>query len=250
MYNPPKGVSRASSSKAASPLTPTTNSPTHITIPQSPEERLLDPSSATSVSSRSRSTPASESKSSRVRGEFSFSDDKSIPLVEDQGLDELWGSLRQKKEQRLSKEKSKVASLEEAELDPPLSRRPPPPPQQKSVKKVKSVTTLNVSEDGRTVVAFFDMTGVLKENVHVNFKFPRIYISWFVETVTESEDEEGRIVIERIQKDYQRTLPVPEGTKFEEIRGTMNGRHLVLKFPNCRSFRVERVYDDAEADEY
>ncbi len=66
-------------------------------------------------------------------------------------------------------------------------------------------------------MAFFDMTGVLKENVHVNFKFPRIYISWFVETVTESEDEEGRIVIERIQKDYQRTLPVPEGTKVRSL---------------------------------
>lgn len=167
MYERPKAQStsdgRPSSSKQTL-LTPTTNSPTHITIPQSPDQRYPERSSATSLSNLSRSNPPSDSKYIQPRGEFSFSDDASIPVVEDQNLDDLWGSIRQKNALRMSRQKPKVKSLEDAALtqsypsvdrdvsDPPRQAAVQGPPQsaerdtsdaqrkpQKSVKKVKSL---------------------------------------------------------------------------------------------------------------
>lgn len=63
------------------------------------------------------------------------------------------------------------------------------------------------------------MADVRKENVnvHVSFKPPRLVVSWFIESVNEFEDEQGRTIIERIQKDFQRTLPLPEGTKVRRV---------------------------------
>lgn len=126
------------------------------------------------------------------------------------------------------------------------------PPQQltKTLKRVRSLTSLRESDDGRTLIVFFDVTNVLRENIHVSFKPPRVIVSWFLQIVTETEDEEGRIIIERTQKDYQRTLPLPRETKYEEIRGAFNGHHLVLRIPNFRAYRVDRVWDDREDDAY
>lgn len=178
-----------------------------------------------------------------MRGEFSFSDDSSVPLVEDQGLDELWGSLRQKKETQMAKDKSKVKSLEEVAFSQQSAEipEPPRPSMQKSVKRTKSLTSFRESSDGKILIAFFDMRDVAKENINVTFQSHRLMVSWFSVTVNETEDEEGRVVIEKVEKNYQRTLPLPEGTKFEEIRGTMNGRHLVLRLPNSRAFKVQNV---------
>ncbi len=57
------------------------------------------------------------------------------------------------------------------------------------------------------------MRDVAKENINVTFQSHRLMVSWFSVTVNETEDEEGRVVIEKVEKNYQRTLPLPEGTK-------------------------------------
>lgn len=225
------------------------DSPTRVTVPPSPADRLNAPrynyyahSSGTSHS-LSQSQSHQQSEANVMRGEFSFSDDSSVPLVEDQGLDELWGSLRQKKETQMAKDKSKVKSLEEVAFSQQSAEipEPPRPSMQKSVKRTKSLTSFRESSDGKILIAFFDMRDVAKENINVTFQSHRLMVSWFSVTVNETEDEEGRVVIEKVEKNYQRTLPLPEGTKFEEIRGTMNGRHLVLRLPNSRAFKVQNV---------
>ena len=162
MYAPPRGQISTAQPRSVSGkhnlLTPTTNSPTHVPVPHSPDDRLPGTSASTSVS-LTRSDPSSEPKypPPPPRGEFSFSDDSFVPLVEDQNLDDLWDTLRQKKEARMSKEKSKVRSLEQPSVPPSVeyeSPDPPPPPppeappsartvtpqqQPKSIKRVKSL---------------------------------------------------------------------------------------------------------------
>lgn len=101
------------------------------------------------------------------------------------------------------------------------------------------------------------MRGVTKENVHVSFQRNRLVVTWVTVEISEFQEEEGYIVRERHERNLQRTLPLPEGTRvrlntfsfltspnsnvtqFEEITGAMSGRHLLLRYPNSRSFRVE-----------
>lgn len=68
------------------------------------------------------------------------------------------------------------------------------------------------SPDGKTVTATFELPGITKADVHVSYQNDKVVISW--ESVTTDERMEGdRLVRERKEKKYVRTLPLPDGTK-------------------------------------
>jgi len=154
-----------------------------------------------------------------------------VTPTEYESLDRLWDSLRHQKELKMAKQPAKVKSLEGTDL-PELS---PPKP---IIKKRKSHCTFRESVDGRTVTATFDLPGIKKQDVHISFQRNRLVITWETSTVTERE-EDGRLVRERKEHKYSRTIPIPEGTKFEEVRAAMDGRHLILTYPNMRTIRAE-----------
>ncbi|KAK7050940.1 hypothetical protein VNI00_005052 [Paramarasmius palmivorus] len=229
------------------PITPVTG-PTRITVPSSSEygynkddyERM--PPVVESSVSNSRSLSQEIAEVSLL--------EESVPAVEDPDLDSLWETLRTKKEKKMAKERPKVQSLQEPEefsqIDPPDIDIPleSPRPEQKQIRKQKSVTSFRESADGRTLVTFVDVRGCEKHDVHVSYQRHRLVISWQNAEYSEWE-EDGCIVRERLVNNFQRTFPLPEGTRFEEIRCAMNGRHLVLKYPNSRAFRVENVTMDS-----
>ncbi|KAF8839625.1 hypothetical protein BDN67DRAFT_905210 [Paxillus ammoniavirescens] len=163
-------------------------------------------------------------------------------------LDQLWSTLRQKKHLEEAKRPVKVKSLETPQPGPsgmsrsapeqpsPMPRKVTPP----MVKKKKSTDCVSFRESrcGRTITATFDLPGVKKEQAHVSFRWNHLIVTWQTVKITETE-EDGRLVRERQEKKYTRTIPVPEGTKFEEIHATMDNRHLILNYPNMRTVRVE-----------
>lgn len=62
------------------------------------------------------------------------------------------------------------------------------------------------------MTATFELQGVNKSDVHVSYQNDKVVISW--ESVTTAERMEGdRLIRERKEKKYARTLPLPEGTK-------------------------------------
>jgi HSP20 family molecular chaperone IbpA len=63
------------------------------------------------------------------------------------------------------------------------------------------------------MVASIDMRGVQKENVHVSFQRTRLVVTWAIQEITDWEEEKGLWVRERHTKEYQRTFPLPEGTR-------------------------------------
>lgn len=206
------------------------DSPTRIIMPTPTDER--DPFGIPGYSS---------SQSHLERIESSSYDESSIqpPELEGDGsaaLDELWWSLRRKKEQKMAKERAKVRSLEEHQEAPDAAA--PKSSEGKTLKRQKSVTSFRESPDRLTVVASFDIRGCPKENVHVSFQRHRLVVTWGCIEVSEWEDENGVRIRERTEKNFQRTIPLPEGTRFEEITGAMSGKHLLLRYPNSRSFRV------------
>jgi hypothetical protein len=114
------------------------------------------------------------------------------------------------------------------------------------------------SSDGRMVTATFDLPGIKKSQVHVSFRGHYLIVDWETINITEHE-EDGKIVRDRKEVKCSRTLPMPEGTRvsyiiclschvcpflphlrqFEEVRASMDGRHLILTYPNMRPMRVE-----------
>lgn len=167
------------------------------------------------------------------------------PLSDSHALDELWGSIREQKERKMAKERPKVQSLEEMAHELSLEQPPIDIPVleshvsiPKSLKKQKSISSFRESSDGRSIVATFDLPDVAKQDVHVSFQRSRLVVTWATAELSEWE-EDGVIMRERLERMFHRTLPLPEGTKFEEIRGLMNGRQLSLRYPNMRCVRVE-----------
>lgn len=104
----------------------------------------------------------------------------------------------------------------------------------------------------------FDLPGIKKSQVHVSFRGHYLIVDWETVNITEQE-EDGKIVRDRKEVKCSRTLPMPEGTRvsydlsfpydvcpflpylcqFEEVRASMDGRHLILTYPNMRPMRVE-----------
>jgi len=109
---------------------------------------------------------------------------------------------------------------------------------QPKLKKRKSIATLRESHDGRMITATFDLPGIKKNQVHVSYRGHYLIVDWETVKITEHE-ENGKIIREHKEKKYSRTLPMPEGTRFEEVRASMDGRHLILIYPNMRPMRVE-----------
>ncbi|KAI6125074.1 hypothetical protein EDD16DRAFT_1474582 [Pisolithus croceorrhizus] len=162
-------------------------------------------------------------------------------------LDQLWDQIRKRKERQEAKRPTKVKSLETAPAAPSgVSRSPPDqsamqrkvtPPQ---LKRKKSIVSYRESHDGRTKTAIFDLPGVKKHHMHISFRSDQgVTVEWTTVKITETE-EDGRLVRERKEKIYTRTIPVPQGTKFEEICATMDNSRLILTYPNMRTVRVER----------
>ncbi|KAG6909067.1 hypothetical protein DXG01_002220 [Tephrocybe rancida] len=194
------------------------------------------------------------------------------PLSAGHSMDKLWGTIRQQKERKMAKEKPKVQSLEEIAND--LSSSEPHPidipvmdsrhSDPKSLKKRKSMyvrplvsaryrhmksgkltafvirssSSFRESSDGRMTVATFDLHNVNKQDIHVSFQRNRLIVTWAIAEISEWEDK-GVVYRERLERHYNRTLPLAEGTKFEEIRGIMSERQLTLRYPIARCVRAE-----------
>ncbi|KAH0833204.1 hypothetical protein J3R83DRAFT_12236 [Lanmaoa asiatica] len=163
-------------------------------------------------------------------------------------LDELWSTLRERKHAAEAKLPLKVKSLEAPHAEPSgVSRstleqhvttpRKAIPPKVKR-KKSTDCVSFRESRSGRTITATFDLPGIKKEQAHVSFRWNHLVVTWQTVKISEKE-EDGRLVREREEKKYTRTIPLPEGTKFEEIRAVMDNRHLILSYPNMRTVRVE-----------
>ncbi|KAF8149890.1 hypothetical protein B0H34DRAFT_666800 [Crassisporium funariophilum] len=167
------------------------------------------------------------------------------PPADARSLDQLWGTIRLEKERKMAKERPKVQSLEDARDvlatdQPPMQipvRESSPPA--KSAKKQKSISNFRESTDGRAIVANFDLPEVDKQDIHITFQRNRLILTWQTLEVTEWEEEDGVILREQFRNMYHRTLPLPEGTRFEEVHAQLTNRGLTLRFPNMKCYRVD-----------
>ncbi|KAF8656210.1 hypothetical protein AX16_002646 [Volvariella volvacea WC 439] len=179
--------------------------------------------------------------SSQQRVEMSSNED--FPETPpDNGLDQLWGKIRNQKSLKMAKEPSKVQSLEEAlgqlHIDTQEADYYESPPRE-NLTRQKSITSFRESTDGHSIVATFAMPeSVNKQDVHVSFRRDRLVVTWETYEVAEWE-EDGQVIVERLIHNFHRTLPLPEGTKLDEIYCSMRDHRLTLRYPNMRCIRVD-----------
>ncbi|KAI0775290.1 hypothetical protein BD413DRAFT_454396, partial [Trametes elegans] len=92
------------------------------------------------------------------------------------------------------------------------------------------------SPDGKNLMVTFDMTGVKKQDMHVSYRRNRLIVAWRIERIAERRD--GDVVVrDREVRKYSHTVPLPEGTKFEEVRASRDGQKLMLTIPNSKCVR-------------
>ncbi|KAF8735987.1 hypothetical protein AX14_001065 [Amanita brunnescens Koide BX004] len=108
-------------------------------------------------------------------------------------------------------------NLETMSVPMPISRDPMQGGQESSsrqVKRRKSIVSFRESRDGRSMNATIELPPeVKKQDVHISFNAKRLVVSWMVIDITEWEEDDGRIIRERVEQIFQRTLPLGEGTK-------------------------------------
>ncbi|KDQ59190.1 hypothetical protein JAAARDRAFT_33917 [Jaapia argillacea MUCL 33604] len=163
-------------------------------------------------------------------------------------LDDLWRDVREAKERGFKKPvvvPGGGVGVATSSRHHPLPTPPPlalPPPQhiqnphshsRSHPNKKDTNVIFRESSDGRTVTAIFAMDGVRKEDMHVSFHPYNLTVTWHTITIVD-EDEGERVIRERIEKHYSHSIPLPEGTKFEEVRASKDARRLTLKYPSMR----------------
>lgn len=156
---------------------------------------------------------------------------------QDDSADPLWDKVRERtrKEEQMAQLPSKIKSL-----------GPDVPPEEvaSGVKPLKvlvkrtSMVNFRESEDGRMMTASIDINGVRKQDMHVSFRGSRLIVTWRRIKISE-KTENGVLIRDRQEKQYNQIIPMPEGSKFEEVRATRDNRRLTLTFPNVRCVRVQ-----------
>ncbi|KAA1476764.1 HSP20-like chaperone [Dentipellis sp. KUC8613] len=89
---------------------------------------------------------------------------------------------------------------------------------------------LHENPDANTLTATFELPGLKKEDVNIEVHNNALTVSG--ETNVSSErKEDGYAVRERRSGKFSRTLPLPQGTKPEEIKASMENGVLEVIFP-------------------
>ncbi|KAI8980110.1 hypothetical protein BD414DRAFT_523943 [Trametes punicea] len=159
-------------------------------------------------------------------------------------LETVWEEVLSAKSKGLEASPSKVKSLgREAVLpmamaDPPVKRK---------VAKRRSRVDVKESPDGRNLIITFDLVGVKKQDMHVSYRTTRLIVSWRMERVAEVR-EGNAVVRDREVRKYSHTIPLPEGTKFEDVRASRDGHRLKLTIPNSKCVRADAEDVEEPAD--
>ncbi|TFK56713.1 HSP20-like chaperone [Heliocybe sulcata] len=89
------------------------------------------------------------------------------------------------------------------------------------------------------VTATFELPGMRKEDVNIDFNNGRLTVSGETKQSTE-RDESGYAVRERRYGRFSRTLQLPNGVKPEEVKASMENGVLTVTFPRASAEQTPR----------
>ncbi|KAL5482464.1 hypothetical protein ACEPAI_9058 [Sanghuangporus weigelae] len=93
------------------------------------------------------------------------------------------------------------------------------------------------ASDQNLVTATFELPGMTKENVQIDVQPGRLTVSG-EQTVSNDVDEKGYVHRERRYGRFERSLPLPSGTKPTDIKAAMENGVLSVTFPKTSPEQV------------
>jgi len=96
---------------------------------------------------------------------------------------------------------------------------------------IKPSMDLDTDDDGKTVIATFELPGVKKEDVNIDVYRGVLWVSG-EKKLSKQRGKNAHSIHERQFGKFSRTLHLPEGVKRDEIKASKEDGLLVLTFPN------------------
>ena len=87
-----------------------------------------------------------------------------------------------------------------------------------------------MSAENNLITATFELPGLKKEDVTIDLQNNRLVVSGEA-NFSEQKEENGYVVKERRSGKFSRAVPIPKGTKPEDIKASMEHGILTVTYP-------------------
>ena len=89
---------------------------------------------------------------------------------------------------------------------------------------------MHESKENNLITATFELPGLKKEDVTIDLQNNRLSVSGEA-NFSDEKEENGYVVKERRSGRFSRTVPIPQGTKPEDIKASMEHGVLTVTYP-------------------
>ena len=89
---------------------------------------------------------------------------------------------------------------------------------------------MHESKENNLITATFELPGLKKEDVTIDLQNNRLIVSGEA-NFSDEKEENGYVVKERRSGRFSRTVPIPQGTKPEDIKASMENGVLTVTYP-------------------
>ena len=89
---------------------------------------------------------------------------------------------------------------------------------------------MHESKENNLITATFELPGLKKEDVTIDLQNNRLIVSGEA-NFSDEKEESGYVVKERRSGRFSRTVPIPQGTKPEDIKASMENGVLTVTYP-------------------
>ncbi|CAE6435476.1 unnamed protein product [Rhizoctonia solani] len=146
------------------------------------------------------------------------------PPPEEGEFDRLWNDARRVRKTTTTRKRVVTRSSDSADTDAEVDEMG----QLRSRAKTRSSFT--ETEHNGIVSLVFELPGIPKSDIKVKFAAQKISVAWQKVTVEEKAEGE-RLIRERVEKKYLRTIPIPPAVPFDTIRAVLQDERLTVTYP-------------------
>ncbi|CEL55338.1 hypothetical protein RSOLAG1IB_01348 [Rhizoctonia solani AG-1 IB] len=172
----------------------------------SSSRRSLDPTRHTET--RSKSTAPAPGPGPPDEGEF----------------DRLWNDARRVRKTTTTRKRVVTRSSDSADTDPEVDEMGQLRP------RGQTRSSFTETEHNGIISLVFELPGIPKSDIKVKFAAQKISVAWQKVTVEEKAEGE-RLIRERVEKKYLRTIPIPPAVPFDCIRAVLQDERLTVTYP-------------------
>lgn len=184
---------------------------------------------ASSETSESRRSPdqrrSPEAQAKPAVSSATFPRAGPAPFLGDEGeFDRLWNDARRIRKTTTTRKRVVKRSPDSADTDPEVDEMGKLRPRR------QSRSHFTETEHNGMVNLIFNLPGVPKADVKVKFATQKITVAWQKVTVEEKTEGE-RLIRERVEKKYLRTIPIPPAVPFDTVRAVLQDERLTITYP-------------------